>query len=160
MLWTKTWQRAFSIWIYSHFYVCIYIYQHSALKNCFSESGFFSKNLHYKIFQRFHFEKAETAPCKVGYVQMSTLRMKEAFRILLQMHFTVVSKDNGFVVTSAELKINYTRWALTACFIQSSNEAQILYNSKGNKVRLLREGQSHRKAEISCSVTAQMWHGK
>lgn len=55
------------------------------------------------------------------------------------MYFTVVSEDNGFVLTFAELKINYTRCVLTACFIQSSNETQILCNCKGNKVRLLSE---------------------
>lgn len=47
--------------------------------------------------------------------------------------------SEAFVLTSAELKINYTMCVLTACFIQSSNETRILCNSKGNKVRLLSE---------------------
>lgn len=37
---------------------------------------------------------------------MSTQWLQKAVSILVQMYFTVVSEDNGFVLTSAELKIN------------------------------------------------------
>lgn len=55
-------------------------------------------------------------------MQKSSQWMKKAFSILLQMYFTVVSENNGFVLTFAKLKINYTRCVLAACFIQSSAE--------------------------------------
>lgn len=128
---------AFSIWIHSHFHVCIYIYSnilHLRPDNQFSEPTFFffPNNLHYKIFQRrFHFGKAETVPCNTGYVQMSDQWMKKAISILLQIYFTVVSEDNGFVLTSAELQINCTRCVLAACSIQSSNETWICATPKG-----------------------------
>lgn len=101
------------------------------------------KNLHYKIFlRRFHFRKAQTASCNTSYVQMSPQWMKKAFSLLLQMHFTAVCKDNGFSLTSAELKINYTRCVLTACFIQNSSETRIKCNLKWK-----RWGLSQRKAK-------------
>lgn len=49
------------------------------------------------------------------------------------MYFRVFSEDDAFVLCSAELKINYTRCVLTACFIRAAMKHGSCATLKGTR---------------------------